>query len=64
MRSKNGGNTSEASTLIMRSVAQKVDDLTSLELSRFANANLELTRRTLGDSDVAIILWELDGECT
>jgi hypothetical protein len=63
MKDREGGNASETSTLIVRSVIEKVDNLTSLELSRLTNADLELARRTFGDSNVAIILGELDGEC-
>ena len=55
-------NTSETDTFIMRFIVEKLDDLTGEESSRFADADLEFARRTLGNSDIAIVLRELDGE--
>ena len=55
-------NTSEATALIVRFVAQKIDDLTRLKLPGFANADLELARRAFGDSYIPVIFGELDGE--
>jgi uncharacterized protein (UPF0335 family) len=46
----------------MRLRVEKVDDLTSKEGSGSANTDLELARRTFGDSDVSIVFWELDGK--
>lgn len=46
----------------MRFIAEELNDLTSEKSCRFADTDLELTRRTLGDSDIAIVFRELDGE--
>jgi hypothetical protein len=45
----------------MRPVDEEGKDLASIELSRFANADLELARRPLGDSDVPIIFRKDNG---
>ena len=54
--------TSETDTFIMRFIVEKLDNLTGKESSRFADADLEFARRALGNSDIAIVLRELDSE--
>jgi len=56
------GNTSEAHTLMVRTVVEEVANLAREELSGFADTDLELTRGTFGDGNVAIILGKLDGK--
>jgi hypothetical protein len=45
----------------VRPVDKEGKDLASVELSRFANADLELARGPLGDSDVPIVFREDNG---
>jgi hypothetical protein len=45
----------------MRPVDEEGENLASIELSRFANADLELARWSLGDSDVSIVFREDNG---
>jgi hypothetical protein len=45
----------------MRPVDEEGKDLASIELSRFANADLELARGSLGDSDVPIVFRKDNG---
>jgi hypothetical protein len=54
--------TSETDTLIMRFILEELDDLTSEKSCRLSDADSELTRRTFGDGDIAIVFRELDGE--
>jgi hypothetical protein len=61
-RLRKRGSTSHTDALIVRLLVEKVDDLTSKESSSSANADLELARRTLGDSDVTIVFRKLDGK--
>jgi hypothetical protein len=46
----------------MRLVVEKVDNLACKELTGLADTDLELPRRTFGNSDVAIVFGETDGE--
>jgi len=60
-----GGNTSEAHAFIVRFVDEELEDLLGHELTRFTNTDRKFTRRTFRDSDVTVILGELDskGSC-
>ena len=57
-----GRGTSEAHAFIMRFVDDELNNLPGHELTRFTNTDRKFTRRTFGDSDVAVILGELDGK--
>ena len=48
----------------MRFVVEEVDNLPGHELTRLANTNRKLAGRTFGDSNITVILGELDGEGT
>jgi hypothetical protein len=58
---KEGNDTSKARALIMRPVGEEGKDLASIELSCFADADLELARGSLGDSDVPIVFRKDNG---
>lgn len=46
----------------MRFVDKELHNLPGHELTRFTNTDRKFTRRTFGDSDVAVILRKLDGK--